>query len=137
MADIDKSDLYSDLRPVAGNRHLDDVRNLMVLACNLHEAKENVYKLSFCRRGIVGIWMNVSRKYDRIDAMASEENYRDFTFIDTLFDVAVYALKFVAILRKLYPAAFDKWLKNVYCEYTGIVYEEVVETMKLEATDER
>ena len=116
--EVTADDLYKDLSGKAGD-HVNDVNVLMSLLHNLHVAKERVYNLSFCRRGLVGVWMNLARKYDRIDAMSCSEDYRNFTYIDTLFDTAAYALKMVDILRKMYPEAFDKWLENVYCEYTG------------------
>lgn len=108
--------------------HLDDVRLVMIMLREFHEAKERTYKLSFAKRGEVGIWMNLARKYDRIDPLAQQyfEGEADIsTFIDTLADLALYSLKWMAAIYVLHPAMFEAWVKNKFCPATGIPHDDV------------
>jgi len=107
--------LHGDLRMVLGTSedHCDDVFELMVVADRLHRAKENTYNRSFARRGLIGIWHNVARKYDVVDNLGRKDAYI-MAMVDALFDVAVYAFKLILAIRLLKPDVYDEWYTDVY-----------------------
>ena len=116
-----KSFLYGDLKEyVGGDKHVARVHVLMDILNMLHTEKEKIYNLSFCRRGMVGVFMNLARKWDNIENMATKEDYFQVAFIDALFDIATYALKTIIIIAGISPQTFIKWLENVYCENVGV-----------------
>ena len=118
---MDKKILYGDLREYAGgDKHVARVSVLILMLGLMHYAKEKIYNLSFCRRGMVGVFMNLARKWDNIENMATKEDYFQVAFIDALFDIATYALKTIIIIAGISPQTFIKWLENVYCENVGV-----------------
>jgi len=121
MMDNNKSFLYGDLREYAGgDKHVARVYALMDILNMLHTEKEKIYNLSFCRRGLVGVFMNLARKWDNIENMATKEDYFQVAFIDALFDIATYALKTIIIIAGISPQTFIKWLENVFCETVNV-----------------
>ena len=122
--EMELTELYGDLYEILGTDHVDDVKHLMVEVHMLHEAKEAIYDKSFARRGIVGIWMNVARKYDSIDTLGRLNSYFTVTMVDALIDVAVYALKMVEAIRKLRPEVFNEWYEKVYKNYVTETVDE-------------
>ena len=110
--------VHNDIREFLGDNHVNDVKELMLIAHKLHKAKEAIYHKSFARRGLVGIWHNVARKYDAIDNLGRQDYY-GITMIDSLFDVALYALKLIDAIRKLNPKVYDEWLDKVYKMYVN------------------
>ena len=113
---MDKKILYGDLREYAGgDKHVSRVYALMDILNTMHRVKEGIYNLSFCRRGLVGVFMNLARKWDNIENVATKEDYFQTAFIDALFDIAAYSLKMIIIIIDLNPQIFIKWLENVYC----------------------
>ena len=118
---MDNKILYGDLREYAGgDKHVARVSVLILMLGLMHYAKEKIYNLSFCRRGMVGVFMNLARKWDNIENMATKEDYFQVAFIDALFDIATYALKTIIIIAGISPQTFIKWLENVYCENVGV-----------------
>lgn len=112
--------LYKDLHDVLGDSHVDDVVALMAMLDNLHVEKEKIYDRSFARRGLIGIWMNMARKYDAIDNMARNERF-DFEFIDTVADLALYSIKMLDAMKKIDKPTWDAWVKRVYNKYVGSI----------------
>lgn len=121
--------------------HIQDVAALMRMLEPFHQAREETYQLSFARRGEVGVWFNLARKYDRLDPLAGRvstqvvtgeevENNDGVTLVDTLVDTAMYALKWIAIIRVLRPEHFEKWVEQVYCRDTGMTVEEAFDKLK-------
>lgn len=115
---------FEDLSPLLSN-HVDDVSNIMDALQPFHAAREETYNLSFARRGESGVWMNLARKYDRLDLLASHvlegaNGNAGVTLVDNLIDTAMYALKWVAVIRKLRPEDFKAWIEQVYCRDTGM-----------------
>ena len=110
--------LHGDLRATLGpvEDHCDDVWELMQDVDKLHRAKENTYNRSFARRGLIGIWHNVARKYDVIDNLGRRDAYV-MAMIDALVDVAVYALKLVVAIRLTRPEVYDDWYENIYKKF--------------------
>lgn len=117
-------ELYGDLYTVLGIDHVQDTQKIMHMANKLHEAKEKIYDKSFARRGIVGVWMNVARKYDAIDTLGRMNGYFNTTMIDALMDVAVYALKMIVTIHKLRPDVFQEWYEKVYQQYVKVDVDE-------------
>lgn len=113
---------FVNLAPQLEN-HVKDVEQLMALLALFHEARERTYRLSFAKRGESGIWMNLARKYDRLDGLVERvlaDGVEGDTLIDTLIDTAVYALKWVAVIKRIRPDDLDKWVRSVYARDTGV-----------------
>lgn len=130
----DLSDLLHD--------HESAVANWMTMFNRFHVAREKTYKRSFAKRGEIGIWMNLARKYDRFEALAPQVLLgagNGVTLIDTLVDTAMYSLKWLDVISKIRPEDFKEWLRTVYCKDTGMTYKDVVEVYPflkvLEASD--
>jgi len=131
-----KSFLYGDLKEyVGGDKHVARVHVLMDILNMLHTEKEKIYNLSFCRRGLVGVFMNLARKWDNIENMATKEDYFQTAFIDALFDIAAYSLKMIIIIIDLNPQIFIKWLDNVFCETVYMNIDDVFPMFDKEMED--
>lgn len=108
------------------DHHLADVENLVESLMSFHKRRESTYKMSFAKRGEVGIWMNLARKYDRMDGLmekivAGDESIR-LTLIDTLVDLALYALKWLAIIIAYDYKSWESWT-----EENGVGYSDASE----------
>lgn len=112
--------------------HVDDVKIIALILLKFHEHRERTYKLSFAKRGEHGVWMNLARKYDRIDglvrALFSGHDVGE-TLVDTLADTAIYALKWLAVIDQIRSDDWDDWLENVFCRETGISRDKVYNTV--------
>ncbi len=107
--------------------HCDDVRVIMLALLPFHKAREATYNLSFAKRGETGVWMNLMRKTDRLDRLASKVmSTKDgspadgVTLVDTLVDTAMYALKWLAVIKRIRPEDMEAWVADVYCRDTGM-----------------
>jgi len=126
------SSMYRNLKELLGittEEHVLGTNNIFEALKLFHEAREKTYQMSFAKRGESGVWLNVARKYDRIDELAMvrfDGNASTFTLIDCLIDVAVYALKWVDLLARLDPLGFAEWVKNVYARDCNISYTEAM-----------
>lgn len=100
------------------DEHELDVAAIAEALMPFHDAREATYKRSFAKRGEVGIWMNLARKYDRFDALAadvfSDDGKENITLIDTLVDLALYSLKWLAVIRRIRPEDMEQWIDEVY-----------------------
>jgi hypothetical protein len=110
-----------DLSPLLRKTHLKDVENIFKALLPFHEARERTYNLSFAKRGEVMVWGNLGRKYDRIDGLISKvliDGQEGTTLIDTLVDLAIYALKWVAVIKVIRPADLEEWVLTQYVKDT-------------------
>jgi hypothetical protein len=111
--------------PVTGDEHQKAVVDLMEEMMTMHALKEEQYKGSWAKRGIVGIFYTVVRPWDRIDN-AIEKHLHGGHFIssdihDALIDVAMYCIKWAAVISSKYPEIHQKWHDAVF---DGIDLEE-------------
>ena len=111
------------------------VENLMLDLSVFHKAREKTYKRSFARRGFVGIFMNLVRKTDRLDALVesllkttSERHL--ITLIDTLVDITLYALKWLDAIKIVYPEQYKQWESSVYEPEVSALIRKESETAK-------
>jgi hypothetical protein len=109
--------LFTDIREELGSAHVHNVNVLMKIANGIHLKKEQVYDRSFAKRGLAGVWFNLTRKADVIDNSGSKSDFESVEFVDALMDVAVYALKFIDVLRVIRPDIFDRWVDVVVRKY--------------------
>jgi hypothetical protein len=105
---------FEDLKAAIGERHVEDVKAISETLQEYHAAREREYDRSFAKRGLVGIWHNLGRKFDAIDNLGKKEKLLSVVALDHLVDLALYALKFVATIKKLSPHIWTKWYKEVY-----------------------
>ncbi len=119
------SNLTNDLtKEIPVTTHMDDVDLLANGLLPFHRAREFTYQMSFAKRGEIGIWMNLARKYDRIDNLARHvfeevEESAGVSLVDTLVDLALYSLKWLAVIKQLRPEDLEKWIDKVYCHDTS------------------
>ena len=131
---------FEDLSPML-ETHVTDVTHIMSALLPFHKAREETYKLSFAKRGESGVWLNLARKYDRLDPLAARvlagdgKEHDGVTLIDTLVDTAMYSLKWLAVIRELRPETFDEWIKQVYCSDTGDTFDEACTEFNLYTVD--
>ena len=80
----------------------------------LHYKKTLVYGDSWKKHGeLIGIFANISRKYDRISAlMRGRKPTSDETIFDTLADLAVYTGKYLTYLAEFYKSIFTEFLSQ-------------------------
>lgn len=125
---------------LSGNlpNHVGDVDGIMDALKLFHQFREETYQLSFAKRGESGVWLNLARKYDRLDPLAARvmgqvvtggdvDNNDGVTLVDTLADTAMYALKWLAIIKTIRSDHFNKWVEEVYCRDTGLPLDKALE----------
>lgn len=120
--------LFNNIAPQLGN-HINEVDNMLQLLSLFHEAKEKQYQRSFAKRGEAGVWYNLMRQLDRVDGIAQEAltaGEYSAGLVDTLVDVTLYAVKWLAVIQVLRPEDFQKWLREAYCPYMGVEYDDVM-----------
>ena len=87
------------------------------ICAHIEAVKGKGYQASWQKRGIKdGAWVNLQRKWDRLEALfergLSTEDGGE-TMITTLADLAVYAIKTIALRTEMNPAEFRAWIKEV------------------------
>ena len=107
-------DQFEDLKTILGDNHVEEVANISTLLQDYHAAREREYDRSFAKRGLVGIWHNLGRKFDAVDNLGKKGKLVSIVAIDHLVDLALYALKFVVTLKKLDPELWKEWYTSVY-----------------------
>lgn len=116
-------EMFEDLKEKLGEHHVEEVSIMMDFLKPYHDAREREYDRSFAKRGLVGIWNNLGRKFDAIDNLGKKAEMKTVVCMDHLIDLSLYALKFVVAIRKMDEEgreAFDTWVENVYCPAVGI-----------------
>lgn len=92
---------------------------------HLQHDKEAVYGQSWRKYGNISAFMNVARKWDRIDNImrnamengmntlfSSEAETAQETFLDTVVDLASYTLLWVGYLSQEHPDMWEKFLES-------------------------
>jgi len=80
----------------------------------LHFKKTQSYGDSWKKHGeVLGMFSNITRKRDRIVAMAAgAQGTADESILDTIADLCVYAGKYLTLIAEMYPQAFADFLKS-------------------------
>ena len=91
----------------------------------LQAQKSAVYGRSYARHGDLSVFLNTERKWDRISNIMDKamKEGTDFlysdkagtvteTFLDTVVDLASYALLWVGYIKETHPEAFQKFLDD-------------------------
>lgn len=118
---------FDSLAAMIGSQHIGNVAGIAGLLFGLiHAEKEKTYKRSFARRGIIGVFMNLARKWDRIETFVKADEC-GVEMIDALADMAVYAVKWLDIIRTLYPELFALWVERVIYQDLGMTEKEAKE----------
>ena len=103
------------------NPELDFIRVCQSLAM-LQHAKGVHYKNSYSKHGLMSIFFNLSRKYDRWENQLfhGTGDAPSESVLDTLADLAVYAVKQFAWVAARQPQAYLKWLESVEREMVAV-----------------
>jgi hypothetical protein len=109
---------FGNLKPILGQSHAEDTAKIAKALMGFHWCREQQYDRSFAKRGEIGVFMNLARKWDRIEHDMSDDLF-DASTIDAIADLAVYALKWMDVICKVHQSAVIEWLENVYCPATG------------------
>jgi hypothetical protein len=104
--------LSDDLRSYLP-KHMEDVGYVSGVLLAIHVMKESGYKLSFARRGEYGIFHNLARKWDRIENAYHGTSFDSIEVLDAIADMAVYAIKWMAVIMVLHPETFKKWMEHI------------------------
>lgn len=77
----------------------------------MHHAKEGTYGNSWCRRGELGIFFNIARKFDRLENMVVHDRADEVgeSRIDTIADLATYSLLWLTLIMREHPEAYRTW----------------------------
>lgn len=111
MSDKKLDIMSDDLRPFLP-KHMEDVGYVSGILMFIHSVKESGYKLSFARRGEYGIFHNLARKWDRIENAYHGTSFDSMEVLDAIADLAVYAIKWMAVFMVLHPETFKKWMDH-------------------------
>jgi hypothetical protein len=130
--------------------HVKRVDELATMLLDFHRNRERTYQMSFAKRGFVGVFMNLVRKTDRMDAVAqtwleAEGQLNGTVLVDTLVDTAIYSLKWLALIwameqRTDTNLGLHQWLRQLLKElYPGQEEEDDVpqEQESIRATEYR
>lgn len=121
---------FEDLKRVIGITHITDTAQIAHAMLVFHKFREQQYDRSFARRGEVGVFMNLARKFDRIETSINS-GFEDITTFDAIADMAIYALKWMDIFCKIHRSIVIRWLEEVYCPTTGKTISEAYEDFGL------
>ena len=109
---------FQDLSAILAKEHCDDVQAVMQILNEFHRQREATYDLSFAKRGEVGIWINLARKTDRLDKVVAKvlegELGYNVVLVDTLVDTALYAMKWLSVIRTVRPNDWRDWFDVTY-----------------------
>lgn len=105
----------------------------------LQTAKNVHYDNSWSKRGMISMFMNVERKYERLDTQIFSEvgDAGSETFMDTLGDFAVYAVKMFAWYAARNPQAYLRWMLSVQKEHEAVFPTHTPEPVKEETAPVR
>lgn len=89
----------------------------------LQNDKAAIYGRSYCRHGDLSIFLNLERKWDRISNIMSkamkegtdtlfEQGTATETFMDTVVDLASYAMLWAAYCMREHPEAFKQFVES-------------------------
>lgn len=140
---MDKSDSHFDdlTQTIPVDEHVEDVKQIARLLLDFHAKREETYQMSFAKRGQIGVFMNLARKYDRLDKLAAEYfQYNVQTsviLVDALADLAIYAMKWLAIMARLESQlntdmGFTQWLEETVSKELGMPVDMLLDWIRLE-----
>lgn len=103
--------------------HRENFGKICGILDQLQQAKGERYRGSWRKRGHVGVFHNLARKWDRIEN-AHEDGHITVqgigeagdwaeSLVDTLADKAVYAILWLSLIQYTHPQAFDVWLQKL------------------------
>lgn len=95
---------------------------ILAILSTLHYKKTLVYKDSWKKHGeVLGVFANISRKYDRIESLLVDKvrATNDESIVDTIADLAVYAVKYLTYLAEHYSPLFLGFASS-YCSVEPI-----------------
>ena len=99
-----------------------------------HNNQEQTYKLSFSKRGEIGVWMNLGRKMDRLDPIAErlfEESGNSSLLVDVLVDMAIYAIKWLAVIYEIRPEDLQNWVATTYATTMRMPPDQALELFEI------
>ena len=97
-----------------------NLKKVIPLILKLQDQKSKLYGRSYCRHGELSIFFNLERKWDRLanmmeGAMKSgvvhTSGTPDEPFIDTVVDLASYALLWAGYIAETHPEVLDAFIK--------------------------
>lgn len=106
---------FTDLRDILGTTeyHIADVDETAKMLLDLHARREQIYHKSFAGRGLIGIYMNMARKWDPFESLAQRGQWLHIKMFDAVADLAVYSLKMLTVLRVLDKDSYEAWLRSL------------------------
>lgn len=113
---------HYQVRPhaAAGGIRRDNALMHAVLAPLLHMQyrKEGTYGDSWAKRGEIGVFFNISRKFDRLEhiVLNGARDEVGESDIDTVADLANYALLWLTYIARERPDQFKDWLAHTHKE---------------------
>jgi len=125
---------FGNLKPILGQSHVADTTKITNALMELHARKEEQYDRSFAKRGEMGVFMNMARKWDRVEHDMSSDLF-DASTIDAVADLAIYALKWMDVFCKIHQTSVVEWLETVYCPFTDDSIDEAIEKFGLNRKD--
>lgn len=124
---------FDDLRDELDGRHITDVALIAAALVKFHKVREETYQLSFARRGEIGVWINLARKYDRMDELCRQYFQMGAvtpnlarTMVDTLVDISIYSLKWLAVILATKEDAFKVWVDDIFAKELEITQKEAL-----------
>ena len=100
---------------------LDDICSVLR---ELHAKKSRAYGNSWRKHGeLMSIFANISRKHDRLESVyAGSKSTGDECIMDTLADLAVYAMKYLTFLAETTSMFFQQFLDDNGYTTTSVVH---------------
>lgn len=106
-----------------------DTKNIIYVfsaLVKLQNDKAKLYGRSYCKYGDIGVFMNLSRKWDRIDNImhnamnngvdkvlhSGSSSTATETFVDTVADMATYSLLWLGYIKETHPDEWERFLDN-------------------------
>lgn len=88
----------------------------------LQKMKSVHYKDSWRKRGEIGVFMNIARKFDRLQSMVEHAARgfdldetalpKDEALEETLADLAIYCVKYMALRKEKFPKKYLEWKRR-------------------------
>ncbi len=118
---------------IKNSSHIYQVDEIIRVLMMYHHKQEETYQLSFSKRGEMGVWMNLARKYDRIDTLSKrlfeEKGKNSPVLVDTLIDTVIYALKWLAVIKVLRPEDIQEWMALTYARTMNVSSEKAMDLL--------
>jgi hypothetical protein len=116
--------VYDNVNKLAERDHRVEVDHysVAVMIFVLRAAKNVHYDNSYSKRGLFSIFFNMERKWERLAAQLFNDHgdAASETFVDTIVDLAAYAIGMVGWLCARQPAAYIKLLQAIDREAVAV-----------------